>query len=459
MTFRALTAAALAAPCVLFACSSHPSGPLFQPNAECKGDAVTPYQGSHAQIISALSIGTSLEGFDLDGDGKPDNKLAAVGSLAKSAIDDSFAKYQVLIPMEFFDLPTVGSDGCVKFAIYLGVDPYDVDGDGDSTSATQAGGDCNDQVAAIHPGAAEIAGNRIDDDCNGKADEAGATASDDVVDHDGDGVSLHDGDCDDTSAAVHPGAVEICGDGLDNDCDGVADRTQDADGLATACNPYDDTPDPVRLDARSFAAGGAPQIVYVDGQIEQTAAGLELDAGPSLFDVTLPVKDDFDLELKLTGATIRAGLEPTGDTFRVTKGQLGGVIDARTADTIRGLEFMQVGLTKEDSLLDAAFANILGTFLALPKSHAKGHTECLTPDIDVDRDGLETFCDTTPDDAKKTIDLCIDGDGTEVRDEVDAAGTVTKHCTEATDAKGNPRFVDGISVELDFETRPTVIVK
>ena len=42
-----------------------------------------------------------------------------------------------------------------------------------------------------------------------------------VVDADGDGVP--DGlDCDDTSAAVHPGATEVCN-GKDDDCDGVVD--------------------------------------------------------------------------------------------------------------------------------------------------------------------------------------------------------------------------------------------
>ncbi len=31
------------------------------------------------------------------------------------------------------------------------------------------------------------------------------------------------GDCNDTNAAAHPGASEVCGDGLDNDCDGMTD--------------------------------------------------------------------------------------------------------------------------------------------------------------------------------------------------------------------------------------------
>jgi hypothetical protein len=43
------------------------------------------------------------------------------------------------------------------------------------------------------------------------------------VDADGDGFCA-DVDCDDHDAAVHPGAAEVCGDGLDNDCDGVVDN-------------------------------------------------------------------------------------------------------------------------------------------------------------------------------------------------------------------------------------------
>jgi hypothetical protein len=42
------------------------------------------------------------------------------------------------------------------------------------------------------------------------------------ADQDGDGVRWCE-DCDDGNAAVHPGAAEICGNGVDDNCNGVVD--------------------------------------------------------------------------------------------------------------------------------------------------------------------------------------------------------------------------------------------
>lgn len=442
------------------ACGSDPE-PLFEPREECVGDSITPLAGQHQQVISFLEIGDLEDGFDLDRDGEPDNKLAAVGSLASSAIDDSFEDFSIIIPIEFFDFATPGVDECVKFALYLGIYTLDEDGDDDKTADNR--GDCNDHDENINKDVAEVADNFKDDNCDGNADEmivvdasdAGVNEtlvlSDDTMDRDEDGVTMADGDCDDTDDTVG-GVAEICGDGLDNDCDGNADYPD--------CNPYDDTPDRLELDPLAFNSDGTPVIQFSAGTVAMGPTGvLDLEAGPSLFSVNIPVTDDLNLDLRITGATIEAEIVPDGNGgFSIDNGRLGGVIDANTADLVRGLEVEEIGLNPEDSLLDAIFANILGPILALPSlpdSHE--YAGCRLPDIDVDQDGLEAFCDSDPLDEKQTVDVCIDGNGSIVFDEVDAQGEVTRNCTEVLDDSGKLRFVDGISVEINFETVPTIL--
>jgi Putative metal-binding motif len=56
-------------------------------------------------------------------------------------------------------------------------------------------------------------------------------AATDCVDEDGDGVTQCDGDCDDTDALSSPGENEVCGDDVDNNCDGTPD--EGCNGLGT----------------------------------------------------------------------------------------------------------------------------------------------------------------------------------------------------------------------------------
>lgn len=77
--------------------------------------------------------------------------------------------------------------------------------------AAEVAGDCDDTSASVHPGADEDPCiDRVDQDCDGLLVAA---------DTDGDGWDECE-DCDDARDDVAPGQLEVCEDGLDQDCSG-----------------------------------------------------------------------------------------------------------------------------------------------------------------------------------------------------------------------------------------------
>jgi hypothetical protein len=97
--------------------------------------------------------------------------------------------------------------------------------------------DCDDQDAAANPSSLEYC-DQIDNDCDTFVDEDAADALEWYLDADGDGYGIdatepacdlppgfadNADDCDDANSATNPGAQEVCGDGIDNDCSGSGD--------------------------------------------------------------------------------------------------------------------------------------------------------------------------------------------------------------------------------------------
>lgn len=123
----------------------------------------------------------------------------------------------------------------------------DVDGDGwgsddDPIPACSApdfgvafvGGDCDDADPNVYPGAFEYC-DGVDNDCDGEVDTDGESQW--YRDEDGDGYGAvafsidgcdapaggvaSPGDCDDADPSISPGAVEVCENDVDEDCDSV----------------------------------------------------------------------------------------------------------------------------------------------------------------------------------------------------------------------------------------------
>ncbi|MEN8257875.1 MAG: MopE-related protein, partial [Thermodesulfobacteriota bacterium] len=96
----------------------------------------------------------------------------------------------------------------------------DSDNDG-YTDAACGGTDCNDNNAAINPGASEVCGDGVDQDCSGVDLSCPPPVCPDS-DNDGFADAACGGtDCNDNNAAINPGASETCGDGVDQDCSGA----------------------------------------------------------------------------------------------------------------------------------------------------------------------------------------------------------------------------------------------
>jgi hypothetical protein len=187
----------------------------------CLGEATCEATGSPAECDAQQPAAEVCNELDDDCDGDTDEEASGCTTWFQDSDGDKYG------------LGTVGTCSCTT---------------PEGGNWIAQGGDCNELVTAINPGAAEAC-NGADDNCDGATDEPGATScKPHFVDGDEDGwgvagqseclcagspgFSPSDGDCDDAVGAVNPDADEEC-DGIDNDCD---DKTDEEDAIG--CKPY-----------------------------------------------------------------------------------------------------------------------------------------------------------------------------------------------------------------------------
>lgn len=217
-------------------------------------------------------------------------------------------------------------------------------------------------------------------------------------------------------------------------------------GAACAAPPCDFTDgilDRVSLDAASIVAG-VPVSRLRD--LRADPDGIVRLTGPGYLELSFPfVNSIFDtvsgFVFPLSTSHVAGVLTPAGAQTL----HLAGVLQAFRLGQLPAPVSEELGTEPGDSELDAIFANHFGSQLGL-LTNAQG---CRRADIDMDGDGLEAFCDDDEHDGVHRVSRCIDGSGVELQD----GDNGVADCSQAM-KHGRPRFVDGISAQLELSAGP-----
>jgi hypothetical protein len=162
------------------------------------------------------------------------------------------------------------------------------DGDADGFARLEAGGaDCDDDDPEIHPDADEVFYDGVDQNCDGSND----------YDQDADGYeadyfnpdpSNGGGDCNDVVDWVHPGAADSFYDGVDSNCDGASDWDADGDGYGSEIMDKGSDCD----DANADIYPGAPE--RMNGILDDCDGDLDLEMQTTAADLSYTGSGDFE---------------------------------------------------------------------------------------------------------------------------------------------------------------------
>ena len=341
---------------------------------------------------ASAAFGFALSGAgDIDGDGRPDLLVGA-----------------------FMDSEAEKSGGAV-YAYTVSCVDHDHDG------VCVEDGDCDDTDASTWPGATEITGDGVDEDCDGTeicyadADGDGGTdgstvASSDVA-CDGPGEAADaapDGDCDEGDATVYAGAAEVAADGVDQDCDGgdlcYADADEDGYSSGTVASADLDC-----VDAGEATAAG--------GDCDDTDAATWPGA-------TEAVADEVDQDCD-GGEICYADLDEDGYTS--------GTVASTDTDCGDAGESLAATTTDCDD--------------ADPLIHP-GATEAVGDEVDGDCDGSETcYADADGDGFTSGTVASVD---TDCADAGEATSATTEDCDDA-EASIWPGATEGVGDEVDSD--------
>ncbi|MBX7051789.1 MAG: T9SS type A sorting domain-containing protein [Flavobacteriales bacterium] len=331
-------------------------------------------------------------------------------------------------------------------------DGFDVDGD----TYTTCNGDCNDNVASIHPGAAETC-NLTDDDCDGLTDEG--VQSTFYLDADNDGYGnlalttqactaptgyvANSTDCNDAVGSIHPGATETCN-SIDDDCDSQTDegvqttfyRDADNDGYGNAAITAVACTAPSGYVANSTDCNDA--LGTVNPGSAETCNSVDDDCDSNIDEgVLLTYYEDSDNDgYGNIAVTTLACSAPSGFVSNNTdcndndNNVFPGAPEACNSIDDNCDTAIDNGVTSQNYYVDADNdgygSTLIGNFCSAPANSSLNNLDCNDSNSAVNPNEVET-CNNIDDNCNTTIDEGFDADG-------DGYKTCQGDCHDGNDA-------------------------